>query len=153
MQITYRKLYRYKYKLTEDFTYQTEILGCNIEHPYIQLTIEGVLTVVEGYSWDGPSGPTIDTLSFMRASLVHDALYQLLREGLLPPEKRKDADLLLKQICIADGMSKIRATYLHLGVKLFAKRAATPGKERHPYIVFKVPADHEINIPRHRRGS
>ncbi len=27
-----------------------------------------------------PNGPTIETKTFMRASLVHDALYQLMRE-------------------------------------------------------------------------
>jgi hypothetical protein len=35
----------------------------------------------KGYAWNGPSGPTLDTRNFMRGSLVHDALYQLMREG------------------------------------------------------------------------
>ncbi|MDA8018651.1 MAG: hypothetical protein MPN21_14515 [Thermoanaerobaculia bacterium] len=33
-----------------------------------------------GYAWNGATG-AIDTPSFRRASLIHDGLYQLMREG------------------------------------------------------------------------
>jgi len=44
---------------------------------------DGGLLIKAGYSWDGPSGSAIDTKNFMQGSLVHDALYQLLRENIL----------------------------------------------------------------------
>ena len=47
---------------------------------------------------DGPSGPAIDTKNFMRASLVHDALYQLMRLGTLDKSRRQYADRLLQTI-------------------------------------------------------
>jgi hypothetical protein len=90
-------------------------------------------------AWDGPSGPTIDTKGFMRGSLVHDGLYQLMRDGLLDHEEyRKDADLLLKAICLEDGMSRFRAWYVYHGVRLFAGSAATP-RPRNPVECIWAP--------------
>ena len=82
----------------------------------------------KGYAWDGPSGPAIDTKNFMRGSLVHDACYQLMREGLLPQDKRKPSDVLLWLICLDDGMSRTRADYVYHAVRTFAGRSARPRK-------------------------
>jgi hypothetical protein len=61
----------------------------------------------------------------MRGSLVHDALYQLMREGLLDPEQwREPADSLLRAICREDGMSAIRAWWVYKGVRLGGSSAA-----------------------------
>ena len=46
------------------------------------------MIVEKDYAWDGPSGPTIDTSNSMRASLVHDVLYQAMREEGLAYEFR-----------------------------------------------------------------
>jgi hypothetical protein len=64
----------------------------------------------------GASGPTFDTTSSMRPSLVHDALYQLLREGfLLFGEDRPLADRELEWIGRDDGMWAARAgTWLRM---------------------------------------
>ena len=93
---------------------------------YIDLSTDGLLTIKKGYAWDGPSGPTRDTKSFMRGSLVHDALYQLMRNGLLPSSCREDADQELHRICREDGMNRFRAWYILLGVRKGAGFAATP---------------------------
>jgi len=45
----------------------------------INLLRERLLFISAGYSSDGPSGPTIDTKSFMLGAFVHDALYEMLR--------------------------------------------------------------------------
>ena len=97
---------------------------------YIALDPLGRLTVRRGYAWDGPSGPTIDTKTFMRGSLIHDALYQLIRWGLLPPETKKDADMELKKACIEDGMCRIRAWYVHWSVKRLASYACSPENKK-----------------------
>ncbi len=92
---------------------------------YLQLSINGELDIKTGYMWDGPSGPTIDTESFMRASLVHDALYQLIREGVLPVKPyRKRADKLLLKICEEDGMSFVRRQYVYQAVRWFGESSA-----------------------------
>ena len=97
----------YKYQLCEPYSVSVSIKPSkDIVTDYVQLTKEGVLTTVKGYAWDGPSGPAADTNEFMRASLVHDALYQLVRLGFLSIDCRELADLELLRICREDGMSK-----------------------------------------------
>lgn len=121
----------YKYQLVE--TYSEDVVICpekQIETKYINLDEAGLLTIKSGYAWDGPSGPTIDTKSFMRGSLVHDALYQLMRNGLLPSSSREDADQELHRICREDGMNRFRAWYVLLGVRKGAGFAASPKSKK-----------------------
>ena len=125
----YRKLKRYKYQLLAPYVLQVGIKGNDIETPYLKLSPEGLLEVKKSYAWDGPSGPTIDTQDFMRAALVHDALYQLIRMEALAYRYRAYADLLLKKICLEDGMSRFRAGYVYLAVRAFGGTAAKPGSE------------------------
>ena len=131
----YRKLEGYKYDLVERVVTQTVFSGPAIINPYICLFQDGELVIEEHYAWDGPSGPTIDTKNFMRGSLVHDALYQLMREGLLDRKYRKYADQLLRKICLEDGMSKFRAWYVYHAVRLFAKQSSMPRKNPRGKIV------------------
>ena len=131
--ITYRK--GYKYQLVETYQIQTDLFGYEIDTVYIALTKNGLLTIRVGYTWDGCSGPTIDDETNMRGGLVHDAFYQLLREGLLPSEYRHLADHLLKQICLEDGMNPIRAAYYFEGVEHFGSSAAQKGNNPYPILV------------------
>jgi hypothetical protein len=126
----YRKLKRYKDQLEEPYKVEIGIKGYAIDTLYLKLDADGKLEVGEGYAWDGPSGPTIDTLNFMRGSLVHDALYQLIRIEEIPPRYREYADLLLKKMCLEDGMSKFRAEYVYQAVRLFGGASAKPGSEK-----------------------
>lgn len=64
----------YKYQLVSDYIIETKILGYNIDTKYIKLFPDGKLTIIEGYAWDGCSGPTKDDKTNMRGGLVHDAL-------------------------------------------------------------------------------
>ena len=125
--IYYKKRLRYKYNLHEDYEHKVDI---EVEEPcdlgFIKITKDGMLTIKKGYAWDGPSGPTFDTKNFMIGSLVHDALYQLIREKKISLDQRKQADEILKEICIDSGMSKIRAGWVFLGVYWFGKSAAKP---------------------------
>lgn len=128
--ISYKELKIYKYELTE------------IHKEYIDLGHEGlyvgnyiwyspshhVFSILAGYRWDGPSGPTVDTETFMRGSLVHDALYQAIREGHLPMSARAQADKILYRMCREDGMGRIRAWYTYRAVRVFGKSSAQPGE-------------------------
>lgn len=125
--IRYRKISsgRYKYQLLSQYTYRTQLLGYNLRDPFVQIYPDGRLVIKKGYAWDGPSGPSIDTKNFMRGSLVHDALYQLLRYNIpfrfdkLPYCIKPYADDVLWSICVEDGMSKFRASYVRKSVQLF----------------------------------
>lgn len=120
----------YKYQLQETYEVTVRITPPqDIRTDYISLDGAGLLVLAKGYAWDGPSGPTIDTSNFMRGSLVHDALYQLMRMKLLSDElHRKTADEELKRICIEDGMSKIRAWWVYESVRQFGGAAASADK-------------------------
>ena len=136
----FRKLRRYKYQLTQAYILDVGIKGFAIETPYLKLDRQGNLTIHKSYAWDGPSGPTVDTLNFMRGSLVHDALYQLIRLEKLPYAYRAYADLLLQKHCLEDGMSRFRSGYVYLAVKLFGGAAAKPGSDQ-PDVVTCVPVE------------
>ena len=85
----------------------------------------------KGYAWDCPSGPTLDTRNFMRGSLVHDALYQLMRESLLDHTiHREPADRILQSLCREDGMTALRAWWVYQGVRLFGNPASDPAQQR-----------------------
>jgi hypothetical protein len=76
----------YKYQTTEEVSFLIPSLSefAGAKTKYLEIRDGGLLVILSGYAWDGASGPTIDTDSTMRGSLVHDALYQLMRQGLVP---------------------------------------------------------------------
>ena len=77
----------YKYQLYEDCKIKIGIKApINASDKYSQLDALGNLTIKAGYAWDGCTG-MIDTNSNMEAGLVHDCLYQMLREALIPNYK------------------------------------------------------------------
>lgn len=131
--IVYKK--GYKYQLVSDYSISVDIKPpLNAYTDYIDLTIEGDLLIKKGYAWDGPSGPTLDTRNFMRGSMVHDALYQLMRDGHLKKEvAREPADRLLQEMCKEDGMSALRAWWVYKGLHWFGDPAADPSNTR-PFI-------------------
>ena len=116
----------YKYQLSRRYVIILPITGYKVDHEWFTLDLGGRLAIRGGYAWDGPSGPAIDTKSFMRGSLVHDVLYQMIRLGLLPPEMRQRADMILRDICIMDGMWRWRANMVYAAVRRFGAAAASP---------------------------
>ena len=113
---------KYKYALSKKYTMDVGIKGYNHVDKYLWILDNGCLFLGSGYAWDGCSGPTIDDETNMRAGLVHDALYQLIREGVIPIELRKKADKLFYQLLREDGMSWIRAKLYYRAVRLFGDK-------------------------------
>jgi hypothetical protein len=83
-----------------------------------------ILTIKKGYRWDGPSAELfgkrwyVKPASLMRASCVHDALYDLMRLELIPRDQsigsdgwwnRKMTDCMLYMIVRQDGFAKYKA--------------------------------------------
>lgn len=123
----YRNLSRWKYQLMEDHVADIPVHGIVFENDFIALE-KGMLLIRKGYCWDGASGPTFDTLSTMRASLVHDALYQLIREGVIGMPFRRFADKLFYKMLREDGMGRLRAWYFYRAVRQFGESSAKPRK-------------------------
>ena len=113
----------YKYKMVTKRVVQTGIKGYNIKTDFFWLKECGELVIFAGYCWDGPSGPTVDTPSFIRSSAVHDILFQIMREGRIPDIDRDiffdDANLELYRIGKIDGMNPIRALWVWKSVDSF----------------------------------
>lgn len=116
----------YKYQTQSHYRIYVGIhLTANMQ--FLVLEGDGNLFIKSGYAWDGPSGPTFDTKNFIRASLVHDALYQLMREGYIPESYREHADRLLQRMCIEDGMTAIRAWWVYKAVRFGGEKSAAFG--------------------------
>lgn len=117
MTIYYRA--GYKYQLAESYSVQTPIKpDAPVKHEYFTLAKTGKLWIKKGYAWDGASGPTFDTKSSMRPSLVHDVFCQMMRSRLLDFDLWQDkVNELFKQHCIEDGMGGFRAGYWHAAVE------------------------------------
>jgi hypothetical protein len=126
----------YKYQLVEHYERFTDVRPWRmVLTDYLLLDKQGRLSIKCGYAWDGPSGPTFDTPDFMEGSLIHDALYQLIRMGLLPRSVRKEADQELRDICLENGMSRFRAWCVYVAVRLFGAFAASPKSVKRVYGV------------------
>ena len=85
----------YKYRLLEKMEFETEIRpDCRAEfprgRPFVSLETNGRLRTEARYAWDG-ADLCPDVKAVMRASLAHDAVYQLIRKGRLPRKWRAEA--------------------------------------------------------------
>lgn len=136
-QICYRELRSYKYQVMQEYITQIDIKPeKDLIFKYMSLTTSGLLTIKDGYAWDGASGPTIDTPNFMRGSLVHDVLYQLMRLSALDyTVHRERADEILREMCRADGMSAFRAWYVYQAVRWFGESSTIPRPEDRKSVV------------------
>jgi hypothetical protein len=124
-QIKYKS--GYKYQIAEDYCLGG--LAFPVERDYgseFLMLGPSFIRLQKGYASDGPSWPAIDTHTFMRGAFVHDACYQAIRMGWLPESAREYCDKLLRQICLADGMSPLRAWWVYKGLRVGGARAADP---------------------------
>ncbi len=126
----------YKYQLAEDYVVRTPLRPPgNIVAKWFILTMAGVLWIRAGYAWDGASGPTFDTNSSMRPSLIHDVFCQMMRERLLDYVMfSKEVHALFYQHCIEDGMWPVRAKIWHAGVVI--GRGGNPDQEDDNPVVW-----------------
>lgn len=92
----------------------------------------GVLTIKEGYRWDGTSRPKTEDVGVIdvRASCIHDAIYDLMRLDILDNDKgasnwstngyknRLVADIMWYQLSIEDGRSALWALTNFTGLRV-----------------------------------
>ncbi len=125
----------FKYQLAEDYLIQTAITGYEYDSQFLRLTKDGWLLIRSGYAWDGASGPTKDDKTNMEGSLVHDTLYQLIRQEAIPRKYQAYSDKFFQDICKSKGMNFIRAWYYLRGLQLFGKSSNDPKNKRKIYTV------------------
>lgn len=101
---------------------------------------QGRFTVYPGYMWDGASGPTVDTPDTIKASLGHDAGYEAIRRGHLPPEAKAVIDRWFHDQLIRDGVPDFRAYAWYRGVDLFG-RSSTLAMNQRPVLRAPIPFD------------
>ncbi len=115
----------YKYRLHKKCQFYISIkpdeLIAGVDR-YVTLAPDGLMTFKRGYAWDGATGVR-DTKTVLRASLGHDGLFQLFREGKLPRSLEHGANRLFRKHCIEDKMNRFRAWYMYVGLGKFAKSA------------------------------
>ena len=113
----------YKYQLVHDVRYQLVSISVDENQEsgtrWLHLSARGMLIIRKGYTWNGPSGPTFNTKNFMRGSLIHDALYQLIRAGMVDSDQRDNCDMELDMLLEQDGMSRLRRWWVRKGLKRF----------------------------------
>ena len=121
----------YKYQVAETYTIKTSVFPVyKISTDYLSLNMLGELTIWKGYCFDGASGPTFDSKNSMRGALIHDALYQLMRESHIDTVWREQADKEFYRILREDGMSWLRAKVWYNGVRIGAKFASLPKNKK-----------------------
>lgn len=123
----------YKYQLRASYSLQTPLRPHRpVGNDYVSLSSSGKLTIQEAYAWDGASGAP-DLTAEMRASLVQDGLYQLMRQGLLDvADFRADADEFFDELRMEYGMSKVLPKAAHLAIRAFGSDFADPANDRPP---------------------
>ena len=131
-QILFREVrHHWKYQLGEDHVENLPLRpGEAITTPFIKLSKNGRLRIKKGYAWDGPQVPIENDSANMRASLVHDVLYQLMRLGKLDHRRDRElADRIFVDMCREDGMAPVRAEWIHNALQDVGGRYARPQQD------------------------
>lgn len=121
----------YKYRIVKDFSVRLIKFGLivskKIDTKYYSV-IDSVLTIKEGYSWDGASGGMVDTKGVMIPALVHDCFYEMIRKGHLSSDMRVEADKIFLKLMKERGVNLIRRNIAYRAVRLFGKGSIKPRK-------------------------
>lgn len=137
-QAHFRRNNTYKFRTLRDFEVASPIQPDEeVGNEYVRLRVDGTLWIRAGYAWDGCIIGS-DTPLTARASLVHDAFYQLIREGIIRIRKaptndkdvKKQIDCFFMMLMYHDGMFPPRAFLRYYLTKWFGKHAMRPRPAR-----------------------
>lgn len=112
--------------LGEAFSRKTRITGYLSAIPHVLLAPDGILSLSPGYRWNGADGPVSQDDAAIMGSLVHDALYDLIRAGELPESARKAADKELRRAMKDYNANPFRRWYFYVAVRLFGGAHGRP---------------------------
>ena len=116
--IFYKK--RYKYQLEEEYSIMTSIKpDWDVITGLYTIEKTGLVTARYGYAWNG-ANVALDSLSIIRASLIHDVGCQAIVEGRLARKHKHQVDNEFRRICLEDGMSLLRVWYTFKAVDKYS---------------------------------
>ncbi|NCC32817.1 MAG: hypothetical protein EOM24_12470 [Chloroflexia bacterium] len=119
----------YKYQLQDTYVTTVGIVGCSATASFLRLDADGRLVIAGGYAWDGATlCPDFDWI--VRGTLIHDAIYQLIRTGLVDAKHKAAADNALHKACIEDGAWKWQAALVRFAVHRFGGFGVDPQQAR-----------------------
>lgn len=104
-------------ELRETFRHKTPIYGHEAYTSHIRLASNGTIVLLAGYIWDFGSGPAVDTPDMVYASIVHDALYELMKLDRLPWGMRKAVDNHFHDMLKESGMPWWRRLWVYAAVR------------------------------------
>lgn len=116
-----------RYRLGNTVEYETGwMLPKDLAIEHAVLHSNGLLVIYRGFKWDGMSGPVVDLERNMRAGLVHDALYRIIRVHLASqPDVRRHyrqrADRAMWFVALEDGVPHWVADLWYRGVRVFGR--------------------------------
>ena len=118
----------FKYQLEEEYTIKTSVMpNEDIHTELIDLDSTGLLTLRNGFAWDGDTC-AIDTLKSRRGSAIHDAFYRMMNLGLLSWKWKPAADFEYYRALITDGFNRVWA---NVRFKAVRKWGGSDGKTAH----------------------
>ena len=145
MQLYYQDAPKYLYKISKTFSIEVPF-ECRMKpgkiaaNEYVELEVIDsetiLLTFKAGYGYDANSGG-LRTKSWIFPSLVHDGLYNLMRDGVLDRSLRKNADkamLHFLRLSMARGgyfsrvFGNARAKMSYLAVRQLGAKHVLPRK-------------------------
>lgn len=135
-KVMFRAVPRWRYQTRTPVYTDVGIVGQYLSTEYLILQNDGELVVCgtktamgAGYAWDGPSVPLCWLIPtwlhrrlfrrYLIASLVHDAIYQLMRSGDVPIRHRKVADQAYLRVARRDGAGLIVSAIHYYAIRLF----------------------------------
>jgi len=121
---------QYKYYLEETVEVQTSLrpVQSAIVPGYIFLGLDGKMIIYRRYAWDGITNG-VNFKSNRIPGLVHDATYQLIREGLIDLSLKEQSDKDLRDMMIAEGSWKFVSNFFYFCVSKFGNAFATKKKK------------------------
>jgi len=147
----FRKAKHYKYLLKKDFEIECpELPLFEISfNNYVSLN-NGILKISKGYAWDGSSIPLKKWFKWIYdcdkhckiASLIHDALCQLIREQSLSMKYKSQVDAIYRKWCILGGMNKRIANFRYKGLRRFGNPFVQPKPDSDKGKVYKETIDY-----------
>lgn len=117
----------------------------DIKTSYGSFLATGEYVIKAGFLFSA-NWPAINTLDSRRAAGVHDFFYNLMKDGLLPRSYRYDADYLLYNILLEDGMIPLRAFGWFKAVRLGGDEALDSPRAKVQYAPRDPKTIPNINI-------
>lgn len=122
----------WKYKTEEDIEVTVPEMGLvSAEHTLYILLLSRELRISKSYAWNGASFVLFKWFgtpeSWMVPSLIHDALYQLMRESKLTPTYRRTVDGIFYRLLRERGVSWVVAIVAYWAVRLGGNYAMRHG--------------------------